>query len=213
MNLILIGPPGAGKGTQAKKLVDALGIPQFSTGDMLRAAIKSGTAMGLSAKQFMDAGKLVPDEVVIGIIADALEQPEAQRGFILDGFPRTVAQADALGKMLEAKGRKLDRVVKLDVPFALILDRVTGRRSCPKDGSVYHVRSAPPKTEGRCDACGGELVQRSDDREEAIRPRLESYEKWTAPVAAYYDQRGLLRTIDGVGEVPDVYARLQSALA
>lgn len=213
MNLILIGPPGAGKGTQAKKLVDSLGLPQFSTGDMLRAAIKAGSAMGVHAKRYMDAGGLVPDEVVIGIIAEALDQPEAERGFILDGFPRTVAQADALGEMLRAKSRALDRVVMLEVPLKLLLARITGRRSCSRDGSVYHVEAAPPKIAGRCDACGGELVQRSDDREEAIRPRLDSYQRWTAPVADYYEKRGLLRRIDGVGDVSAVSARLQEALA
>jgi len=214
MQLILIGPPGAGKGTQAKRLIEKYGIPQFSTGDMLRAAIAAGTAMGRSAQSFMDAGKLVPDDVVIGIIAEALETPEARAGFILDGFPRTVAQAQALQSMLQGKGRLLDRVVKLDVPLDLVFERITGRRSCPACGAVFHVKFSPPRVEGTCDACGAPgLIQRADDSEAKIRHRLDAYVEWTAPVADFYGQAGLLRTIDGTGAPDDVYARLTSALA
>lgn len=212
MNLILIGPPGAGKGTQAQRLVEKLGVPQYSTGDMLRAARKAGTPLGRTAQEFMDKGALVPDEVVIGLIAEALDQAGKGRGFILDGFPRTVAQAEALGRMLDERGEVIDRVVSLEVSQDLIVDRITGRRSCPVDGSVYHVRSAPPKVEGRCDKCGTELVQRADDEEGAIRKRLEAFAQWTAPVTAYYGEKGLLRQVDGVGPMDEVYERLLGAL-
>lgn len=212
-NIILIGPPGAGKGTQAKRLVDWLGLPQYSTGDMLRSAIAAGTELGRSAREFMDKGALVPDEVVVGIIGDALDAAGRGRGFILDGFPRTVGQAESLAGMLERRGEKIEKVALLEVPSELIVDRIAGRRSCPKDGSVYHVKSAPPRVEGRCDACGGELVQRSDDREEAVRKRLVAYEEWTAPVVRYYEERGLLARVDGVGGLEEVFARLRGALA
>lgn len=212
MNLILIGPPGAGKGTQAKRLVELLGIPQYSTGDMLRAAVAAGTPMGQDARRYMESGQLVPDGVVVGIIAETLAGAGKGRGFILDGFPRTVAQAEALDSMLSERSEHIDRVVMLDVPFDLIVDRIVGRRSCPVDGSVYHVRSAPPKVDGRCDRCGAELVQRSDDREDAIRPRLDSYARWTAPVAEYYERAGLMRRVDGVGTPDEVFARVSDAL-
>lgn len=211
-NLILIGPPGAGKGTQAKRLVEALGVPQYSTGDMLRAAIAEGTELGLSAKSFMDRGELVPDDVVVGIIGDALRAAGRGRGFILDGFPRTVAQAEALTAMLDAAGEAVERVVLLEVPPELIVDRIAGRRSCPNCGAVYHVTSAPPKAEGVCDVCRGQLVQRSDDREDAVRKRLDAYARWTAPVVGFYEERGLLRRVDGVGEVDEVFGRLRGAL-
>lgn len=213
MNLILIGPPGAGKGTQAKRLVDTLGVPQYSTGDMLRAAITAGTELGRSAQDFMNAGKLVPDDVVIGIIRDTLAAAGRGRGFILDGFPRTVAQADALASMLDAQQERLDAVVMLDVPHDLIVARITGRRTCPVDGSVYHLVSAPPAKAGVCDVCGNALVQRKDDTEEAIRQRLTSYSQWTAPVADYYAAQGLLSHVDGVGAPADVFERIQAALS
>lgn len=212
MNLILIGPPGAGKGTQAKRLVDSLGVPQYSTGDMLRAAIADGTELGRSAQAYMNAGKLVPDDVVIGIIRDTLAAAGRGRGFILDGFPRTVAQADALATMLSSQQEKLDAVVMLDVPHDLIVDRITGRRTCPVDGNVYHLVSAPPAKPGVCDVCGSTLVQRKDDTEEAIRQRLTSYSQWTAPVADYYDAQGLLSHVDGVGDPAEVFDRIQKAL-
>ncbi len=213
MNLILIGPPGAGKGTQAKRLVDARGLPQYSTGDMLRAHRSAGTELGKAAQALMDAGKLVSDDIVIGMISAALEKAGAGRGFILDGFPRTVAQADALSAMLAKRGEKIDRVVMVDVPFSLIVDRIVGRRTCPKDGSVYHVKTAPPKVEGICDLDGTQLVQRADDTEAAITKRLTEYDQWTRPVAGYYQQLGLLRHVDGVGTPDEVYGRLNAALA
>lgn len=211
-NLILIGPPGAGKGTQAQRLVDHLQVRQYATGDMLRSAIAEGTQLGKDAKGYMDRGELVPDEVVVGIVGEALEAQGKGKGFILDGFPRTVAQAQALGKMLQESGEKIDRVLFLEVPVEQIVERISGRRSCAACGAVYHLSSAPPKQPGICDRCGGELIQRSDDVEDAVRTRLETYESWTAPVVDFYEAQGLLRRIDGVGSVADVYGRLIDAL-
>lgn len=213
MNLILIGPPGAGKGTQAKRIIDAYGIPQYSTGDMLRAAIAAKTPVGLEAQGYMSRGALVPDDVVIGIIAETLERAGKGRGFILDGFPRTVAQAEALASMLSAHGESIDRVVMLDVPHALVVERLGGRLTCPADQTSYHPRSLPPKQPGICDLCGATLVQRPDDTIEAIQKRLESYVRWTAPVADHYEARGLLRRVDGVGAPDQVAARVTAALA
>lgn len=212
MNLILIGPPGAGKGTQAKRLVEAKGLPQYSTGDMLRAAIKAQTPTGLLAKSFMEKGSLVPDEVVIGIIAETLEKAGKGRGFILDGFPRTVAQADALGAMLAGRGETIDRVVMLAVPNEPIIQRLGGRLTCPVDQSTFHPVSLPPKVAGKCDKCHSDLVQRPDDTVAAITSRLQAYEQWTAPVADYYEKKGLLRRIDGLGTPDAVYGRLTQAL-
>jgi adenylate kinase len=213
MNLILIGPPGAGKGTQAEKLVATYKLPHYSTGDMLREAKAAGTAMGKLAQGFMDKGALVPDEVVIGIIHDVIEKAGKGRGFILDGFPRTVAQADALGVMLSRMGESIDRVVMLDeVPRSLILERITGRRTCPKDGSVYHVKTKPPKVEGVCDKDGTALVHRPDDTEEAITKRLDSYDKWTAAVVEYYEKLGTLRRVHGVGDPAEIFRGIQSAI-
>ena len=213
MNLILIGPPGAGKGTQAKRLVERYGVPQYSTGDMLRAAIAAGTSTGRLAQSFMAQGALVPDEVVVGIIGETLESAGRGRGFILDGFPRTVAQADALGVMLDGRGERLDRVVKLDVPDALVLSRLAGRLTCPRDQSTYHPVSLPPREAGRCDRCGDALVQRPDDTAEAITKRLVAYAQWTAPVADYYEERGLLRRVDAVGTPDEVFGRVTAALS
>lgn len=212
MNLILLGPPGAGKGTQAKKLVTELGIPQFSTGDILRDAARSGTELGKKAKPLMDAGQLVPDEIVIGIIAERIRTPSAQKGFILDGFPRTVPQAEALETMLKAMGKGVDRVLSIEVPEQIIVERMSGRRSCPKDGSVFHVTANPPARPGICDACGGALLQRDDDKPEKVVERNKQYWAKTAPLIEYYGRKDLLATISGTGTAEGVHASIRSAL-
>jgi adenylate kinase len=212
LNLILLGPPGVGKGTQAKLLIDRFGIPQISTGDILRAAVKELTPMGVKAKGFMDSGALVPDEVVIGIVEERLAQPDCVKGFILDGFPRTVPQADALGKVLTGMGRCVDHVVSLSVDKAELLKRLTGRRACPKCGSVYHIEFAPPKAAGRCDSCSTELFQREDDKEETILRRLAVYEEQTAPLIAYYAECGLLRSVDGLGPLEGIHSEIVSRI-
>jgi adenylate kinase len=201
MKLILLGPPGAGKGTQAKMLMDRFGIPQISTGDILRAALKDGTPMGLKAKSFMDAGGLVPDEVVVGIVRERLQKADCAKGFILDGFPRTVPQADALTESLLELGKDLDAVVSLDVDVEALVERLTGRRTCRDCGRGFHVKFDPPAAEGRCDACGGDLLQRDDDQEVTIRRRLDVYAEQTSPLVAYYREAGLLAAIDGMQEM------------
>ena len=212
LNLIFLGPPGAGKGTQAQRLARRFAIPQLSTGDILRRAVADRTPLGKQANALMDAGKLVPDEVVNGIVDEALARPEAERGFLLDGFPRTVAQATALDEMLARRGRKIDYVLNLDVPTDVLVDRLSGRLSCPKDGSVYHLRTNPPKRPGLCDRDDTPLVQRPDDKPEAVRRRLAEYENKTALLTDYYKPRGVLRTIEGVGTPDEVEGRIVSAL-
>lgn len=212
MKLILLGPPGAGKGTQAKMLMDRYGIPQISTGDILRAAVKSGTPMGLKAKSFMDAGGLVPDEVVVGIVRERLQQDDCGAGFILDGFPRTVPQADALDEALMALGRPLDVVVSLVVDVEALVERLTGRRTCKDCGRGYHVSFAPTKVVGICDACGGELLQRDDDREQTIRRRLDVYSEQTSPLIDYYRKSGLLSEVDGMLSMDAVQGSILSLL-
>ena len=212
MNLILLGPTGVGKGTQAKLLIDRFGIPQISTGDILRAAVKELTPMGIKAKGFMDSGALVPDAVVIGIVEERLAQADCATGFILDGFPRTVAQADALNQVLAEMGRAIDHVVSLSVDQAELLKRLTGRRACAGCGAVYHVDFAPAKAAGRCDVCGGELFQREDDKEATILNRLRVYEEQTAPLIAYYDSCGLLRSVNGLGTVEGIHGEIMSRL-
>ncbi|HLO26692.1 MAG TPA: adenylate kinase [Geobacteraceae bacterium] len=204
MNLILLGPPGAGKGTQAKILTKKYDIPQISTGDILRAAIKDQTPMGIKAKSFMDSGALVSDEVVVGIVEERLAKPDCRNGFILDGFPRTVVQADALKKMLNMLGKSIDHVVSIEVDKEELLERITGRRTCRNCGKGYHVRFDPPRVDGTCDECGGELYQRDDDREETMRKRLDVYENQTAPLIAYYAQESLLRSIQGIGSIEEI---------
>ena len=214
MNLILLGGPGAGKGTQAKKLIDLYHIPQVSTGDILRAAVKEGTEMGRKAKEFMDAGKLVPDEVVIGIIKDRLAQADAKKGFILDGFPRTVPQAEALDKVLAGLGTKIDHVVSIDVDEEALVERLTGRRTCKNAacGQMYHIKFTPPQKAGVCDKCGGELYQRDDDNEATVRNRLATYNQATAPLIGYYSQKGLVRPIKGVGSIDDIFNQIVGIL-
>jgi adenylate kinase len=205
MRLVLLGPPGSGKGTQAAELVKRLNAPKISTGDMLRAALAAGTPLGREAKGFMDAGKLVPDSVVIGLVDERLQEPDAQNGFILDGFPRTTAQADALGALLARLGKPLEKVVQLDVPSALIVERTTLRRTDKRTGQIYHLKYSPPPP-------GAELEHRADDREETVKQRLEQYEAMTAALLPYYQRLGLLVRVDGVGEPAEITARVLSAL-
>jgi len=212
MDLILLGPPGSGKGTQAKKMVDRYHLPQISTGDILRAALKEKTSLGLEAKKYMDQGKLVPDDVVVGIVRDRLKASDCRGGFILDGFPRTVPQAEALGTTLQAMHRGIDYVISIEVANAELLKRLGGRRTCRNCGAMYHLLFDPPKKEGVCDTCGGELYQRDDDQEKTIRERLKVYDEQTAPLIHYYRGKGLLRAIDGVGEVEEIFQRIVKAI-
>ncbi len=213
MRIVLVGPPGAGKGTQAAFLAKNLSIPHISTGDLFRANISQGTELGKQAKAYMDAGDLVPDEVTIGMAKDRMEQPDAVNGFLLDGFPRNVSQAEALDVMLQAEGMKLDAVLDLEVEEDEVVKRIAGRRICRNDSShVFHVVYARPKAEGVCDTCGGELYQRADDSEETVRTRLEVYHTQTEPIIDYYKAQGLLVTIPALGEVADVTKRAMDAL-
>ena len=212
MNLILLGPPGAGKGTQAKRLWEEFHIPQISTGDILREAIRSGTELGKKAKPLMDAGKLVPDELVVGIVEERLRGADCVSGFILDGFPRTIPQAEALEASLKRSGRAIERVVSLEVPEGDIVARISGRRSCPQDGSVFHVVTSPPKRAGVCDKCGAELMQRADDKEDKVRERLAVYARQTEPLKAFYGNKGLLARVDGVGSPGAIYAAIKKAV-
>ena len=208
MNLILLGPPGAGKGTQAKILIKKYGIPQISTGDILRAAVKEKTPMGVKAKTYMDSGVLVPDDVVVGIVAERLAKQDCAKGYILDGFPRTVAQADALTAMLRNNGTGIDHVVAITVDNEELLKRITGRRTCKGCGAGYHLLYDPPNQACVCNECAGELYQRDDDREDTMRRRLEVYEEQTSPLIAYYAERKLLRTIDGMGDIEEIQQKL-----
>jgi adenylate kinase len=207
-----MGLPGAGKGTQAERIVSDFGIPHISTGDMFRAAIAEQTPLGLQAKSFMDQGNLVPDEVTIGIVRDRLQKPDAEKGFLLDGFPRTQAQAEALDAMLNELGRKIDVVINMHVKRENLLARLTGRRICKSCGATYHVVFNPTKQEGVCDKCGGELYQRSDDTEEVVATRLDVNIKQSEPILAYYEQKGLLKTIDGEQAIDEVYGEISSIL-
>ena len=212
MNLILLGPPGAGKGTQAKILTRKYSIPQISTGDILRAAVKEQSPMGVRAKEFMDRGALVSDEVVVGIVEERLSKADCVNGFILDGFPRTVVQADALKVMLANLGKQIDHVLSLTVEAQELLERVSGRRTCRNCGKGYHVRFDPPKIFGVCDECGGELYQREDDSEQTMRNRLEVYEQQTAPLVAYYAEASLLRTVHGMGTIEEIQDSLLNVI-
>lgn len=212
MRLILLGPPGAGKGTQAKRLVEKYGIPQISTGDMLRAALKAQTPLGIEAKKFMDAGQLVPDAVVIGLVKERLAQPDCAKGFMLDGFPRTVPQAEELDKVVAGLGKKIDHVVSIEVASSELLGRLTGRRTCKACGQGFHVMFDPPKAAGKCDKCGGELFQRDDDNEATVSNRLKVYEGQTMPLINFYTAKGLLRPIDGLGAISDIFGRIKVVL-
>lgn len=208
MNLILLGPPGAGKGTQAG-LLAKLGLPQISTGDILRAAVREQTELGKKAKPLMESGQLVPDELVVGIVEARLRAPDCASGFVLDGFPRTIPQADALEKALESSGRKIDKVISLEVSDELIVERMSGRRSCPNDGSVYHVVSNPPARDGLCNVCQGPLIQRTDDAPETVQKRLSAYAQQTSPLKSYYSQKGLLAKVDGMHSTEAVFAQIR----
>lgn len=212
MRAILMGPPGAGKGTQAADLIERYQIPHISTGDMFRAAIKAGTALGLKAKEYMDAGSLVPDEVTIGIVAERLAEPDCSKGFLLDGFPRTVAQADALDKILTDLQMTLDGVLNIEVDEEKLLERLTGRRICRKCGATYHMVFNPPAVDSICDKCGGELYQRSDDTLETAKNRLQVYNDQTQPLIDYYRVKGLLREINGDQEIAQVLQDIVEAL-
>ncbi|WP_405489854.1 adenylate kinase [Streptomyces sp. NBC_00096] len=213
MRIVLVGPPGAGKGTQATVLAKTLSIPHISTGDLFRANISQGTELGRRAKAFMDAGDLVPDEITIGMAKDRMEQEDAAGGFLLDGFPRNVSQAEALDVMLKAEGMNLDAVLDLEVEEDEVVKRLAGRRTCRKDSShIFHVAYRPPKVEGVCDIDGGELYVREDQTEEAVRNRLEVYHTQTEPIIDYYKAQGLVSTIPALGEVDDVTQRAMDAL-
>lgn len=213
MRIVLVGPPGAGKGTQAAFLAKNLSIPHISTGDLFRANISQGTDLGKRAKAYMDEGRLVPDEVTIAMAEDRLQQDDAAQGFLLDGFPRNVQQAEALDAFLGGRHLALDAVLDLEVPEAEVVKRIAGRRLCRNDGGhVFHVEYNPPAAEGVCDVCGGELYQRSDDTEDAVRTRLEEYHSKTEPIIDYYKQQGLVQTIPALGKVGEVTQRAMDAL-
>ena len=212
MRVVLLGPPGAGKGTQARMLETQFGVPQVASGDLLRNAVREKSALGLEAKGFMDKGALVPDELVLKLIDARLQQRDAQGGFILDGFPRTVAQAETLARMLDARGEKLDRVIAIGVPDDEIIKRISGRRTCRECGAMYHVIYDPPRNQQLCNSCGGELYQRDDDAEDTVRMRLQVYAASTRPLLEHYQRLALLSRIDGIGRTEDVGDRILKAL-
>lgn len=213
MNLILLGPPGAGKGTQAKRIEQARGLVQLSTGDMLRAAVAADTDVGRAAKAVMEAGALVPDDIVVAIIAERIAKPDCANGFILDGFPRTVAQAEALDEMLGDAGSRIDRVVEMKVDDGALVERISGRFSCAECGAAYHDAFNRPKVAGICDLCGGkEFARREDDNAETVAARLEAYHAQTAPLLPYYEAKGILCTVDGMAEIDEVARQIQGVL-
>ncbi|MDN3019681.1 adenylate kinase [Paenibacillus sp. BSR1-1] len=212
MNLVLMGLPGAGKGTQAERIVEQYGIPHISTGDMFRAAMKEGTELGLQAKSFMDKGELVPDEVTIGIVRERLSKDDCEKGFLLDGFPRTVPQADALENLLVDLNKKIDYVININVDKSILMERLTGRRICKDCGSTYHLVFNPPANEGTCDKCGGELYQRADDNAETVQNRLDVNIKQQEPLLTFYETKGYLRTIDGQQDIRKVFADIEQLL-
>ena len=210
MNVMLLGAPGAGKGTQAAKLIERYGLAHISTGDILRKAVADQTPLGLEAKSYMDKGELVPDEVVIGLVRERLQQPDADAGFILDGFPRTVVQAEALDGVLAGLGKTLDAVITVDVDKDALITRLTARRTCTRCGAIFNVISQPESASGRCSACGGALMQRDDDTIETVTNRLDVYERSTLPLIGYYREAGLLRSVDGNRSPEDVFAQVQT---
>lgn len=212
MRLVLLGAPGAGKGTQAKKLIEKYGMPQISTGDLLRAAVAAGTELGKEAKTYMDSGNLVPDSVVLGMVEERLQQDDCKNGYILDGFPRNTAQAEALDEMLGKVGMSLDAALSVDVPLEDLMKRLTGRRTCKDCGQMYNIFYSAPATEGKCDKCGGELYQRDDDQEETIQKRLEVYTAQTAPLIDYYGSKGIVKSVSGTGDIDEIFANVVATL-
>lgn len=212
MRLVLLGAPGAGKGTQAKKLIEKYGIPQISTGDLLRAAVAAGTSLGKEAKSFMDKGELVPDRVVLGMVEERLKQDDCKKGYILDGFPRNTAQAEALDRMLDTLKVPLTAALSVDVPFDDLMKRLTGRRTCKGCGQMYNVFFNAPKKDGKCDKCGGELFQRDDDKEETIKKRLDVYSSQTAPLFDYYKKKGILSSVNGTGSIDEIFKAVCNSL-
>jgi adenylate kinase len=203
----MLGGPGAGKGTQAKRMAQAYGLPHISTGDIFRAHLKDGTPLGLQVKQYLDAGKLVPDALTCDMVADRIAQTDCAAGYILDGFPRSVPQAETFQRLLAARGEKLDLAINVEVTDQEIVNRLAARRSCPKCGAIYNLKYGPPKREGVCDADGEALLQRDDDREQTIRERLRVYHETTQPIIAYYEKQGILKTVHGTGSSPDAVFR------
>ena len=212
MKIIMLGAPGAGKGTQAKKIAAKYSIPHISTGDIFRANIKDGTALGMEAKSYMDKGQLVPDELTVKILLDRVAKEDCKNGYVLDGFPRTIPQADVLDEAVTKLGEKIDFAINVDVPDENIIRRMSGRRACLKCGATYHIVSIPPKKEGICDACGEELVIRDDDKEETVKARLEAYHKQTQPLIDYYNNKGILKEVDGTKDMNDVFADIVDIL-
>ena len=212
MKIIMLGAPGAGKGTQAKLIADKYQIPHISTGDIFRANIKEGTELGMKAKSFMDAGGLVPDELVIDLVVDRLTWEDAKNGYVLDGFPRTIPQAEALTKALAAKGEKIDAAIDVDVPDENIINRMGGRRACVSCGATYHIVNIPPKVEGKCDKCGADLILRDDDKPETVKNRLAVYHEQTQPLIDYYKAEGVLREVDGTVDMNDVFKAIVQVL-
>lgn len=212
MKIILLGPPGAGKGTQAKSISEAYHIPHISTGDIFRKNITEKTPLGVEAKGYMDRGQLVPDELTINLVTDRLQNEDCKNGYLLDGFPRTVKQAEALDAFLNKNGNSIDAALLIDVPFSFILERMTGRRVCSECGASYHVNNNPPKVEGKCDLCGGALIQRKDDSENTVNERLDVYEKQTQPLVEYYKKNNILKAIDGTRAIDKVFEEICSLL-
>lgn len=212
MKIIMLGAPGAGKGTQALKIAEKYNIPHISTGDIFRMNIKEGTELGKKAKSFMDQGLLVPDELVVDLVVDRLAQPDAKNGYVLDGFPRTIPQAEALDKALAEKGEAVDYAIDVDVPDENIINRMSGRRACTACGGTYHIKYAPTKVEDVCDACGGTLVLRDDDKPETVKKRLEVYHEQTQPLIDYYSKKNVLKTVDGTQDVAEVFAAIVKIL-
>ena len=212
MKIIMLGAPGAGKGTQAKKIAEAYGIPHISTGDIFRANLKEGTELGLKAKTYMDKGELVPDELTCDLVVDRISKDDAKNGYVLDGFPRTIPQADALTNALNARGEKVDFAIDVDVPDENIINRMGGRRACVGCGATYHLEFAPPKKEGVCDVCGKDLILRDDDKPETVGNRLRVYHEQTQPLIDYYTKAGVLHTVDGTQDIDKVFEDIKGIL-